>query len=68
VKLRYQIDFNKARTEYLRIVWDDEMELYKKGLKKKELKIIEGINPQLIDDLLKLYLKRCKFKHTLVFV
>jgi hypothetical protein len=68
VKLRYQIDFNLARAEYLRIVWDDEIELYKKSLKKKELKTIEGIDPQLIDDLLKLYLQRCKFKHTLVFV
>ena len=68
MKLRYQIEFNLARSEYLRVLWDDEMVLYKKNLKKKDLKIIEGIDPQLVDALLKLYLQRCKFKHTLVFV
>ena len=45
------------------------MVLYKQTLKKKKsIRILDSIDPQLVDFLLKLYLERCKFKHTLVFM
>jgi hypothetical protein len=45
------------------------MIIYKKSLKnKKSKKILERIDPELVDALLKLYMERCKFKHTLVFI
>ena len=67
-----QISFNEARMDYLRHTWDTEVALYKKNLKgsRKSFRIISTLNKiprKLIDHLLRLYLQRCKFKHTIVF-
>jgi hypothetical protein len=68
MKLRLQIDFNKARIEYMKSIWEAEMKVFKKGLKKNELKKLASIDTKLVDKLLVLYLQRCKFKHTIVFM
>ena len=70
-KLRSQIEFNKARVDYLRMLWDTAVTDYKNGLKKTKKRVtsvLAKIPKRLIDLLLTLYIERCKFKHTMVFI
>jgi hypothetical protein len=62
------VQFNLARKDFLKGLWNKNMTKFEKKLKKRQKETLKSIDPKLIDTFLDLYLQRCKFKHTIVFM
>ena len=68
------MNYCKSRWDYLRRYWNRELNLYLIDLqksKKLEERLLtdqmESLDRKFMELILKLYLERCKFRHSLVF-
>lgn len=55
-RLRWQVQFNLARKDFLKSLWNKKMTKFEKKLKKRQKDTLKSINPKLIDTFLDLYM------------